>query len=66
MKAIQIRATGGPEALELVELPIPQPGPGQVLLRIETTGVNFIEAYFRRGQYKTTLPMTPGDRKSVV
>ncbi len=60
MKAIQIRVTGGPEVLELVELPIPQPGPGQVLIRIEAIGVNFIELYFRKGQYKAALPMIPG------
>jgi NADPH2:quinone reductase len=66
MKAIQIRATGGPEALELAELPIPHPGPGQALLRIEAIGVNFIEAYFRKGQYKATLPMTPGSEAAGV
>ena len=66
MKAIQIRATGGPEALELADLPIPHPGPGQALLRIEATGVNFIEAYFRKGQYKATLPMTPGSEAAGV
>jgi NADPH:quinone reductase len=66
MKAIQIRATGGPEALELVELPIPQPVPGQVLIRIEAIGVNFIEVYFRRGQYKATLPLTPGSEAAGV
>ncbi len=60
MKAIQIREIGGPEVLELVELPIPQPGPGQVLIRIEAVGVNFIEIYFRKGIYKAALPLTPG------
>src|SRR5215472_10389785 len=60
MKAIQIRATGGPEALELAELPIPVPGPGQVLIRIEAIGVNFIEIYFRKGTYKAALPLIPG------
>src|ERR1700759_734483 len=60
MKAIQIREIGGPEVLQLVELPIPAPGPGQVLVRVEAIGMNFIELYFRKGQYKTTLPMTPG------
>jgi NADPH2:quinone reductase len=60
MKAIQIRATGGPELLELAELPIPVPGPGQVLMRIEAIGVNFIEIYFRRGTYKAALPLIPG------
>jgi NADPH2:quinone reductase len=60
MKAIQIHETGGPEVLQLAELPIPQPGPGQVLLRVEATGVNFIELYFRKGVYKAALPLTPG------
>lgn len=66
MKAIQIRATGGPEVLELAELPIPQPGAGQVLLRVEAIGVNFIEAYFRKGQYKSTLPLTPGSEAAGI
>ncbi len=60
MKAIQISAIGGPEVLQLVELPIPEPGPGQVLMRVEAVGVNFVETYFRKGTYKATLPMTPG------
>ena len=60
MKAIQIHETGGPEVLTLAELPIPQPGPGQVLIRVEATGVNFIEIYFRKGTYKAALPLTPG------
>ena len=60
MKAIQISETGGPEVLKLAELPIPQPGPGQVLIRVEATGVNFIEVYFRKGVYKASLPLTPG------
>lgn len=60
MKAIQIQETGGPEVLKPVELPIPEPGPGQVLIRVEAIGVNFIEIYFRKGTYKSTLPMTPG------
>ncbi|HUB52726.1 MAG TPA: quinone oxidoreductase [Terracidiphilus sp.] len=60
MKAIQINETGGPEVLKLVEMPIPEPGPGQVLIRIEATGVNFVEVYFRRGVYKAALPFTPG------
>jgi NADPH2:quinone reductase len=60
MKAIQIRETGGPEVLTLADLPIPEPGPGQVLIRVEATGVNFIETYFRKGVYKASLPLTPG------
>ncbi len=60
MKAIQILETGGPEVLQLADLPIPHPGPGQVLIRVEATGVNFIEIYFRKGQYKASFPLTPG------
>jgi NADPH:quinone reductase len=60
MKAIQIHSAGGPEVLQLVDLPIPQPGPGQVLIRIEATGVNFIEIYFRKGIYKASFPLIPG------
>lgn len=60
MKAIQISETGGPEVLRLVELPIPEPGPGQVLIRVEAVGVNFVEIYFRKGTYKATMPLTPG------
>jgi len=60
MKAIQIRATGGPEVLETAELEIPVPGPGQVLIRVEAIGVNFIEIYFRKGTYKAALPLIPG------
>jgi NADPH2:quinone reductase len=60
MKAIQIHQTGGPEVLQLAELPIPQPGPGQVLIRVEAAGVNFIEIYFRKGTYKAALPLVPG------
>ena len=60
MKAIQIGETGGPEALTLAELPIPEPGPGQVLIRVEAIGVNFIEIYFRKGVHKAALPLTLG------
>ena len=60
MKAIEIHEIGGPEVLELVELPIPTPGPGQALIRVEAIGVNFIEMYFRKGQYKASFPLVPG------
>ncbi|MGD0800434.1 MAG: quinone oxidoreductase [Terracidiphilus sp.] len=60
MKAIQIHETGGPEVLTLADLPIPEPGPGQVLIRVEAVGVNFIDIYFRKGVYKSSLPYTPG------
>lgn len=64
MIAIQIQATGEPEVLQLVDLPIPEPGPGQVLIRVEATGVNFIEIYFRKGVYKASMPLVPGSEAS--
>ncbi len=60
MQAIRISAHGRPEALRLADVPTPEPGPGQIRLKIEATGVNFIEIYQRKGQYKMPLPFTPG------
>jgi NADPH:quinone reductase len=60
MKAIQMQSNGGPEVLQVTELPIPEPGAGQVLIRVEAVGVNFVEIYFRKGVYKATMPLTPG------
>jgi NADPH2:quinone reductase len=60
MKAIRVQGYGGPEALRLEDVPPPQPGPGEVLVLMEAVGVNFIEVYQRKGQYKMTLPYTPG------
>jgi NADPH2:quinone reductase len=60
MRAIQIQETGGPEVLKLVELPIPLPGAGQVLIRVQAVGINFIDIYYRKGVYKSALPLIPG------
>jgi NADPH2:quinone reductase len=60
MRAIQIKKTGGPEVMKLVELPVPQPGAGQVLVKIEAVGVNFIDTYLREGRYPAELPFIPG------
>jgi NADPH2:quinone reductase len=60
MKAIQILKTGGPEVLTFSDLPTPTPGEGQALLRIEASGVNFIDTYFREGRYPATLPYVLG------
>jgi NADPH2:quinone reductase len=60
MRAIQIAKTGGPEVLELVELPRPEPAAGQVLVKIEAAGVNFIDTYLREGRYPAQLPFVPG------
>jgi NADPH2:quinone reductase len=66
MKAIQVASPGGPEALQLVELPTPSPGAGQALVRIEAAGVNFIDIYQRAGAYKLPLPFVPGQEGAGV
>jgi NADPH2:quinone reductase len=60
MKAIQVKQVGGPEVMELVELPIPQPKPNEALVKLAASGVNFIDLYFREGRYKSLLPFVPG------
>ncbi len=57
MKAVVADPIGGPENLKYVDVPVPQPGPGEVLVKIEAAGVNFIDVYFRKGFYKA--PETP-------
>jgi NADPH2:quinone reductase len=66
MKAIQIHQTGGPEVLTLADVPVPTPGPGQLLIKIAATGVNFIEIYFREGRYKAPLPLIPGSEAAGI
>src|ERR1022692_3640999 len=60
MKSIQVNVPGGPENLQLVDIPTPRPGPGQALVRIAASGVNFIDIYFRTGLYKADLPIAIG------
>jgi len=62
MKAIQVQDFGGPEVLQLQEVPIPKAGTGQVLVRVHAAGVNPYEAYMRSGKYPLlpALPYTPG------
>lgn len=60
-KAIRIHAYGGPEVLQWEDVPTPEPGPGEVLIRHEAVGLNFIDVYFRTGLYKSaSLPVTLG------
>jgi NADPH2:quinone reductase len=61
MKSIQVKELGGPEKLQLVETETPQPGPGQALVRVAASGVNYIDVYFRTGQYKAPLPVALGN-----
>jgi NADPH2:quinone reductase len=61
MQAVRIHQTGGPEALRVVTMPIPRPAPGEVLVRLEASGVNFIDVYKRSGLYTVPLPATLGE-----
>src|ERR1700738_4800682 len=60
MKAIQVSQVGGPEALTLVDLPIPEPKSHEALVQIKAAGVNFIDVYFREGRYPAPLPFVVG------
>lgn len=60
MRAIRVHETGGPEALRIEEVERPEPGPGEVRVRVEAAGVNFIDVYHRRGSYPRDVPFTPG------
>jgi NADPH:quinone reductase len=62
VKAIRVHQFGGPEVLKLEDVPDPQPGAGQVVVRVHAAGVNPVEAYIRTGTYaaKPPLPYTPG------
>lgn len=66
MKAIQVSRTGGPEVLELVDLPTPKPGPGEILVRQEAVGLNYIETYQRSGLYPSPLPFVLGGEGAGV
>jgi NADPH:quinone reductase-like Zn-dependent oxidoreductase len=55
MHAIEVEHTGGPEVLALVDKPQPSPGPGQVVIKAEAIGVNFVDTYFRSGLYPPAL-----------
>jgi NADPH2:quinone reductase len=60
MHAMQIAELGGPEVLEWVSIPRPEPGAGELLVHIEAAGVNFIDIYQRKGLYPRDLPFTLG------
>ena len=61
---MRIARAGGPEVFERIEVPLPVPGPGQLLVRMAAVGVNFIETYQRSGVYAVDYPhrrlLSPG------
>jgi NADPH:quinone reductase len=62
MKAIRLHHTGPADVLELEDIPLPKPGPGEALVRIRAAGLNFADIYMRKGSYPApiSLPFTPG------
>ena len=60
MHAIEVAEIGGPEVMHYVEKPQPSPAAGEVLIKAEAIGVNFIDTYFRAGQYASELPFILG------
>jgi NADPH2:quinone reductase len=66
MKAIQVKQVGGPEVMELVDLPVPQPKGNEAVVKLAASGVNFIDVYFREGRYKAPLPFVLGQEGAGV
>lgn len=68
MRAIQLQEFGGPEVLKLVELPTPEPGPGEVLVEVTRAGMNFADTHQRENSYlaRATLPLIPGTEVAGV
>ncbi|MCZ4550599.1 quinone oxidoreductase family protein [Gordonia rubripertincta] len=60
MHAIKVSQHGGPDELQYVSVPDPEPGAGEILVRVAATGVNFIDTYQRSGAYAMNLPYVPG------
>ena len=60
MHAVEVAETGGPEVLRYIEIPTPSPGPGEVLIKADAVGVNYIDIYFRSGTYPRQLPYVAG------
>lgn len=66
MRAVVVEQFGGPESLTLVDLPKPVPGPGEVVVQVAVSGVNFIDVYFRTGLYKVPPPVAIGSEAAGV
>lgn len=61
MRAVRVHSFGGPEVMQVDDVPVPEPGPGEARVHVEAAGVNFIDVYFRTGTYKgVDLPFIPG------
>jgi len=60
MKAVRIHTPGGPEVMRYEDAPEPTPKAGEAVVKVEAAGLNYIDVYFRSGQYKAALPLTLG------
>lgn len=66
MKAIQVQKVGGPEALTLVDILIPEPKPNEAVVKVSAAGINFVDVYFREGRYPAALPFVSGQEASGI
>ena len=66
MKAIRVQQTGGPEVMQLTEVPLPQLKPNEALVKVTVAGVNAIDGQFRDGSLRTPLPFIPGQEGAGV
>src|SRR5215469_8599660 len=66
MKAIRVQHTGGPEVLEVVDVPVPRLKAGEALVKVKIAGVNSIDAQFRDGRLRTPVPFIPGQEGAGV
>ena len=60
MKAVRIHTAGGPDAMKYEDAPQPEPKAGEAVVKVDAAGLNYIDVYFRSGQYKANLPLTLG------
>src|SRR5271165_1877307 len=66
MKAIRVQHTGGPEVMELADVPMPHPKPNEAVVKVSAAGVNSIDGHFRDGSLRTPLPFIPGQEGAGV
>src|SRR2546423_12649105 len=60
MKAVRVHTPGGPDAMRFEDAPEPTPKEGEALVKVDAAGLNYIDVYFRSGQYKAAAPFTLG------
>ena len=66
MKAVRVHALGGPEVMQYEDIDVPRPGPGEVLVKITATGLNYLDVQYRIGRVKAPLPFTNGTEAAGV